>query len=162
MNKRTKIFAGALSLLALSAGTLAQQGQQAADSIKARRLADRPELTYYDGHVGVEFQVKNLADTPVGDREVRVIDLDPSLPKLRGGVLDDRAPRSGVMELNGMLFPLEVLPDGGLRGKLPQGAFHWYSSNVLTVRVFDDYATPSGNPSGRPVVTWRVATGSLF
>ncbi|MFT7680099.1 MAG: hypothetical protein ACI8QC_004105 [Planctomycetota bacterium] len=162
MNKRTKILASAFGLLALCAATLGQPAQQVADSMKARLLTERAEVGYYDGHVGIEFQIRNLGETPIGDREVRVVDLDPALPKLLGGVRDDRAPLSGAMEFNGMLIPMELLPGGDLIGTLPRGAFQWFSSNTLKVRVFDGFATSRGTPSGETIVTWQIATGSLL
>lgn len=164
MNNPIKIFAIILSMTALVAVTFATESplQRAHGKLKASRIKQLPELSYFNGEVGLEYAVVNSSSQVIGDRVLIVTDLDPTLPKLLGTVSDDRAPLSGVLSMNGAIVNLRLRSDGLLAGTIPGFALNWYSTNSLQVEVFDGPADPSGAPTGRRIHRWVTATGSLL
>jgi hypothetical protein len=158
MNKRSKIALIALGVTTLVATALAQNPVLAPfnQALKARLVKNAPEVTYFNGEVGIEFQIKNTGFSTIGDRDVIVIDLDPSLPKLMGGVTDDRVPLSARLDMNGTVISLSMMPNGNLKATIPQSAVNWFSGNYLTVEVFDGPADANGNPTGKRIVGWAA------
>lgn len=164
MKNQIKILTLVLSFAAISAVALASDSslQKAYGKFKARRINQLPELSYFDGEVGLEYAIMNSGVQVVGNRLLIVTDLDPSLPKLLGTVADDRTPLSGFLNMNGTVANLRVRSDGTLAATIPGFALNWYSANSLQVEVFDGPPTPSGAPTGRKIHRWVTATGSLL
>jgi hypothetical protein len=158
MNKRSKTAIIALGITTLVATALAQSPVLGPlnQALKARLVKNGPEVTYFNGEVGIEFRIKNTGFSTIGDREVVVIDLDPAQPKLMGGVTDDRVPLSGRLDMNGTVISLSTMSNGDLKATIPQSAVNWFSSNYLTVEVFDGPADANGNPTGKRIVGWAA------
>lgn len=158
MQKRTKIAAIALSVGALMATAFGQTQvfRQFTQAFRAKLVKPIPEVTYFNGNVGVEFQIKNNGYSTIGSRDLIVVDLDPNAPKLMGGVTDDRPPLSGTIDVNGTIVNLVPLPNGNLKATIPQSAINWFSGNYLSVDVYDGPPDANGYPTGQRFVGWST------
>lgn len=135
-----------------------QTAQSALQSAQARALARVPPVTYWLGEVGLEFQVRDIGPPGLGHKRLVVKDMVPTDSRLfaldgTSVLVDDRAPVSGHLLLNGNTVPLQA-GLGELYANIPQSAFSWFGSNTLLVQVFDG--------SGAHIADWRVSTGSLL
>jgi hypothetical protein len=158
MKKRTNVAILALGCTALVATAFARTPviQQAALSAQSRLIKPIAEVTYFNGIVGVEFRIRKNGSSTIGNRDVIVVDLDPSLPKLVGGVTDNRTPRSGYLDVNGTIINLTPQADATLKATIPQSAINWFGGNSLSVEVYDGPPTASGAPIGKRFVGWST------
>ncbi len=132
--------------VALAVATLAAPQIQSAISgqlstAKARALKSGPQ-TYWIGEVGIHFAIHDVGISDYGDKRVVVTDMNPSDPRLFASdgqhvLIDDRAPASGTVDLNGHILPLTFLPTGELTARLPQAWFDWVGGNNIDIEVFD-------------------------
>lgn len=120
----------------------------------------KDEISYFNGEVGIEFTLRSKSSVIRSGRDLIVEDLDPTLPKLMGGVVDDRRPLSGIADINGTVLHLKLLPDRTLQASVPKSAINWIGGNLLTVDVFDGPPASDGTPTGERIASW-ITSASL-
>lgn len=140
-----KLVVLTLAASATAVVAAAPQAQQILQSQRVQLVQQAlPEMTQWMSPCGIELQVRPVSSDPFAARRVRILDLDPNLPKLRhpttGATLvhDDRAPASGVVIGNGQSFALTPATQPGvLEALVPASAVNWFSANDFQVRVLD-------------------------